>query len=92
VPWLGQRDRILTDGHTGLLVNRDPHEFAAAVERLLTDSAFAERLGQQGRADVDKRWTWERAVCQIERYLEKAIRGNSAADSDQKVLSKKVNG
>lgn len=82
----------LTDGHTGLLVNRDPHEFAAAVERLLTDSAFAERLGQQGRADVDKRWTWERTVRQIERYLEKAIRGNSAADSDQKVLSKKVNG
>jgi len=63
----------LTDGQTGLLVNRDPAEFAAAVERLLSDRTLAERLGQQGRADVCERWTWEGTVRQIERYLVRAM-------------------
>jgi len=82
----------LTDGHTGLLVNRDPHEFAAAVERLLTDSSFAERLGQQGRADACERWAWERSIRQLEGYLERTVQDASVTHCDQRMTLKKAGG
>lgn len=48
----GVRD-LVDDGRTGLLVPpADPDAIASAVERLLADPAFAQRLSEQGRAEV----------------------------------------
>lgn len=50
------------DGATGLLVHGDdPLELAEAVVKLLTDSAFAGRLGRAGRRRVLQEMTWEHA-------------------------------
>jgi glycosyltransferase involved in cell wall biosynthesis len=57
------------DGRTGLLTDRDPGRFAAAIERLLADSGFAAQCGADGRAHVSNAWTWERAAVRLEAHL-----------------------
>lgn len=43
-----------------LLVHDDAEGFAQAVERVLSDAALRERLGQAGRACVERNFRWER--------------------------------
>ena len=40
---------IVTDNRTGLLVEQNPNDIAAACVRLLTDDPLALRLGEAGR-------------------------------------------
>lgn len=54
---------------TGLLVERDPNQFAAAVEGLLANPELCEEYGKNGRRHVLENWTWERSVDQLERHL-----------------------
>ena len=54
---------------TGLLVERDPQQFAAAVEGLLADPILCEEYGRNGRQHVLEHWTWERSVAHLEHHL-----------------------
>jgi mannosyltransferase len=59
----GVTDDIVADGETGLLV--EPHDvnaLAAALARVLTDRAFAGRLGRAARQAVDPRFAIERTA------------------------------
>ena len=54
---------LVVDGETGVLV--PPGDSAALgeqVERILDDPALAARLGQQARAHVLARFTWDRVA------------------------------
>ncbi len=68
----GFRETI-TDGDTGLLVERDPRAMAAALARLLGNRLLAQRLGARGRADVLARWSWDRTADGLDTLLEEAI-------------------
>ncbi len=57
------------EGSGGITVPRDERAFAEALEALLADEAARARLGAQGVAYVRERWTWERAVDELERHL-----------------------
>jgi glycosyltransferase involved in cell wall biosynthesis len=57
-------------GAAGILVGRDPSEFAHQVTRLLTESAYRERLSRAGRSLVESRYTWERILAPLDRVLE----------------------
>jgi glycosyltransferase involved in cell wall biosynthesis len=53
----------LTNGLTGLLVPPgDPGAIATAVKRLHDDPDLAARLGENGRAMVEKRFSWEKVA------------------------------
>jgi len=54
---------------TGLLVEREPEQFAAAVTSLLSDPALACRLGENGRKQVLEQWTWDLATARLENHL-----------------------
>lgn len=54
---------------TGLLVDRDPQQFARAVQCLLQDANIRDRYGWQGREVVAQRWSWEKSVAQLEDML-----------------------
>jgi glycosyltransferase involved in cell wall biosynthesis len=69
----------IIDGHTGLLVDRDPRRFAAAISRLITDSELSHRLGSNGRQHVLRQWTWEHAVAALERSLESLVSSSRVA-------------
>jgi glycosyltransferase involved in cell wall biosynthesis len=57
------------DGRTGLLTDRHPERFGAAIARLVADGTFARRLGADGRDHVADRWTWEGAAARVEAHL-----------------------
>jgi glycosyltransferase involved in cell wall biosynthesis len=72
----GVRETVV-DGQTGLLVDRDPAEFAAAILRLLDDRALAAELGRQGQACVEERWRWESAMDRLGYHLEQVAAGDT---------------
>ena len=65
----GVRESVV-DGVTGVLVDRDPAEFARTVQALLADGERRDRYGCQGREHVLRNWTWEASVTWLEHHLE----------------------
>lgn len=67
----GVRETIVHEA-TGLLVERDPEHFAAAIAGLASDPGRRASLGQQGRAHVQAEWSWDRSVQVVESHLSRA--------------------
>lgn len=59
----------VVDKRTGLLVERDPAQFAAAIQYLLTRPTLTEEYGRNGREHILANWTWESSVTQLENHL-----------------------
>lgn len=63
----GGTPEAIDDGRNGLLVPpADAAAVAAAVARLMDDSALYERLGREAAADVQRRWRFEQYVTRLE--------------------------
>ena len=74
------------DGRTGLLTDRAPSRFAAAIDRLVADPGLARRYGDEGRAHVSREWTWDHAAGRLEAHLSgMAARAHSAAGARRPV-------
>ena len=52
-----------------LLLADEPAQFAAAVGRVLDDASLAARLGEEGRALVNARYSWDVAARRLEGFL-----------------------
>ena len=64
---------LVEDGRTGLLVaQHDPAALAAAIGRLLADSAGAAALAAAGRERVQRRFDLRANVAQLRELLEEA--------------------
>jgi glycosyltransferase involved in cell wall biosynthesis len=73
---VGQLTEVIQDGSNGLLVPPgDVPAMAAALERLLGDSALRSQLGQQAREDAVRKHSWERYVSRLERVFLAVIDG-----------------
>lgn len=60
----------VVDGVTGLMVDpKSEREIALAIERILTDGAFAGQLGTNGRRRTEKESDWQYAAEIMERIL-----------------------
>jgi glycosyltransferase involved in cell wall biosynthesis len=57
---------------TGLLVERDPDQFAAAVQSLLANPGLAEIYGRNAREHVTQNWNWDRSVSLLSSQLKSA--------------------
>jgi glycosyltransferase involved in cell wall biosynthesis len=68
----GLRETVI-DGENGLLVDGDPRELAAAVERLSEDEEYARRLGENGRRLVAERWSLAASIDRLEERLAEVI-------------------
>ena len=67
----GGLPEVVRDGETGLVVARDDAPaLQAALKRLVLDAALRERLGQAGRAHVEREYEWGHCVDVMERCLE----------------------
>ena len=64
----GVRESVI-HGKTGLLTDRDPGLFAAAVQTLLENGTLAEQYGEQARKCVLDKWSWSEAVQRLEQHL-----------------------
>jgi len=67
-------------GRTGLLCEPTPGAFAAAIARFITEPDLARRMGADGRAHVDERFSRERFGDQLDALVRQlAARGSAAA-------------
>ncbi len=62
-----------------LLVADDPAAFARSVLRLLDDGALASRLGGNGRALVEERYSWPSVLRQLEAFMRTSCRPSTPA-------------
>jgi glycosyltransferase involved in cell wall biosynthesis len=73
IPVVGVREggvqESIVHEHTGLLVERDPAQFAAAVQHLLCNPTLASEYGRNGREHILRDWTWDNAVAALEDHL-----------------------
>lgn len=68
---------LMEDGVSGLLVEpADPHALADALERLLTDTALAERLGAAGRLKVRSDFTVSRYAHDLMAFWGRSVKKN----------------
>jgi len=64
-----------------LLVASTAEDFAAAVERLMSDEALRARIAREARALVESRYTWEHSVAAMEDVYRLAIEDRRGAGS-----------
>lgn len=75
----GVRETVV-DGVNGLLVDRDPENIAAALNKLLEDNAQARQMGQRAAAHVREQWSIESSVDRLEKHLLQALSAHSEAN------------
>jgi glycosyltransferase involved in cell wall biosynthesis len=68
----GVRETVLHN-ETGLLTERDPHEFGVAIERLMKDKRLWMNMSLGGRQRVLDHWTWEQATQQLVNNMKKTL-------------------
>jgi glycosyltransferase involved in cell wall biosynthesis len=56
-------------GKTGLLIERDPRQFADAVAHLLWNPALCRAYGTEGRRTALSRWNWDESIAALEGHL-----------------------
>jgi glycosyltransferase involved in cell wall biosynthesis len=64
----GVRESVVHE-QTGLLTNRDPGQFAAAVRTLLENEALVRLYGEQARKCALEKWSWDAAIRRLEQHL-----------------------
>jgi glycosyltransferase involved in cell wall biosynthesis len=64
----GVRETII-DGFNGLLVDSTGPELTAAIERVVSDPMYSEKLGREGRHLAEARWTLAAATDRLEGHL-----------------------
>jgi glycosyltransferase involved in cell wall biosynthesis len=68
----GIRETVIHN-KTGLLTERDPHEFGQAIEQLMNDKEMRKNMSDKGRQWVEESWSWEQASQQLEKNMQKTI-------------------
>jgi glycosyltransferase involved in cell wall biosynthesis len=69
----GYLDSVV-DGETGLLVEPDAADLAAAMSTMWRDRRRADEMGRAGRAHVASEWTWDASACRLDAILQAAAR------------------
>jgi glycosyltransferase involved in cell wall biosynthesis len=69
----GVQEAVLHE-QTGIMVERDPVQFADAIGDLLANPDKAASYGQKGREHVQQNWTWDRAIETLEMHLLSSVK------------------
>jgi len=73
---VGGVSEIVRDGESGLLVPaEDPRALAGAIRSLLAEADLRQRLGEQGRQQVLRRFTADHMARAYERLYEELLTG-----------------
>ena len=72
IPFISTDVGCVAEFPGGLLV-KDEAETAAAIRRLLDDSALAQRLGAEGRAATDATYSWDKVITAYERLFSRLL-------------------
>ena len=63
---MGQINKVIEDGHNGLLFEPDSREdLERVLKQLIENPALRRQLGQTARSDVEKKHSWKANVSRI---------------------------
>ncbi len=68
----GYLAHLVADGVNGLVVDPTPHALAGAIRRIHEDPAWAQELGEAGRA-IAAEFTWDRALAELDAGIEQVM-------------------
>ncbi|HEX9019444.1 MAG TPA: glycosyltransferase family 4 protein, partial [Anaerolineaceae bacterium] len=68
-------------GQTGLFVERDPRQFAAAIKQLVVTPTLRAEFGASGRRHALAKWSWDVVMPEIEKTLMDACSTNEPRDT-----------
>ena len=68
----GIRETII-DNKTGLLTERDPYAFGAAIELILSDAQLRSGMCVNARQYVLEKWTWEQSLDTLEKNISRVV-------------------
>jgi glycosyltransferase involved in cell wall biosynthesis len=68
----GYRETMV-DGKTGFLTEFDAKEIAEKIVYFLEHPDVAKNMGEQGRKWVEKKWTWDKQIKELEKLLRSCI-------------------
>jgi glycosyltransferase involved in cell wall biosynthesis len=76
-------EELLGDGYGGVIVDRDVAALARVIDDLANDDRKRKVLGEQARAKVERRFTWDRIAAETERFYESllALRSTNRTES-----------
>lgn len=75
---VGMNAELIRDGENGLLAT-DPHDWIAAILRLVDDRSLRTRLGAAGRSTVLAGFTYEVIADRLVAFLSQVVSGNNAS-------------
>ncbi|MCW5772897.1 MAG: glycosyltransferase family 4 protein [Rhodospirillaceae bacterium] len=78
---VGSAQDLVTEGEDGLLVDNTPEQWSRALESLAGDAERRRRMGAAGRAKIDARYGFDRALGEVLSMFEATIGRNAAAPS-----------
>jgi glycosyltransferase involved in cell wall biosynthesis len=68
---------VIDDEQHGLIIpDRDPLALAHAINRLLSDPAFAARLGANARQRIETELTWDDTAARFEQVYQRIVPTN----------------
>ncbi len=79
----GVRETV-QDGINGLLVEHQPDDMAAAIQRLMADNELHRQLSEQAQKRVKEYWSLGPSIDRLERRLEAQVRGRALIPLDNK--------
>jgi glycosyltransferase involved in cell wall biosynthesis len=88
-PVIGARSGAIPDvvGQAGLIVpERDPKALADAIMKLHADPAFARRMGEIGRQQVEQNYTWARVAQRMHAIYRTLLAPQSAASQPAELV------
>lgn len=69
----GMADAVV-DGETGFLVDPDDSDaLAESLSRIIGDSSFARRIGQQGRVRAERKFAWKLIAAQVDETMQRLV-------------------
>jgi glycosyltransferase involved in cell wall biosynthesis len=73
---VGQNSEYLENGRSGILAEPgDAVGFAEGLLAVLTDRDLSEQLGREAAQRIERRFTWDRRVCDVEAAYQRALSG-----------------
>jgi glycosyltransferase involved in cell wall biosynthesis len=83
---VGANDELIEDGVSGLLVpSGDAEQLASALDRVLSDPDFAEKLGSAARQRVERQYSREAMVRRYQEFYRSLAETRSARRRDREV-------
>jgi len=72
---IGALPEVVRNGETGFVlpIDQGPRPWIEAMRRLVSDRQLRDHMGHMGRLDVERRFNWDSAACQVAEFFQQVV-------------------